>query len=227
MPAAAILPAALITPFTELMARGGIAMWPLLLLSIVSLTLLFERTWFFIRINRPGQLRLAARLGTLLRQDDRDQARTAARDAPGLYAAFVADLLLPPVSEASALDVIERHRRRIERFLPTLSTIITAAPMLGILGTVLGIIASFDLLGARPDATDPRQVSQGIAEALLTTAAGLVIAVFTLFPYNAFRAQIDRTLARLEALAAAATSATKPGPVVPSQADARSERPRA
>ncbi|MEX0886678.1 MAG: hypothetical protein WD009_09590, partial [Phycisphaeraceae bacterium] len=117
MPAAAILPAALITPFTELMARGGIAMWPLLLLSIVSLTLLFERTWFFIRINRPGQLRLAARLGTLLRQDDRDQARTAARDAPGLYAAFVADLLLPPVSEASALDVIERHRRRIERFL--------------------------------------------------------------------------------------------------------------
>ncbi|MEX0887620.1 MAG: MotA/TolQ/ExbB proton channel family protein, partial [Phycisphaeraceae bacterium] len=118
-------------------------------------------------------------------------------------------------------------RRRIERFLPTLSTIITAAPMLGILGTVLGIIASFDLLGARPDATDPRQVSQGIAEALLTTAAGLVIAVFTLFPYNAFRAQIDRTLARLEALAAAATSATKPGPVVPSQADARSERPRA
>ena len=81
--------------------------------------------------------------------------------------------------------------------------------MLGILGTVLGIIASFELLSAQNASTDPQSVSQGIAESLLTTAAGLVVAVVTLFPYNALRAQVDRTLSRLESLAAAALHAAK------------------
>ena len=54
--------------------------------------------------------------------------------------------------------------------------------------------------------TDPRDVGQGIAEALLTTAAGLVVAIIILFPYNAFRAQVDRTLGRIESLAAAAST---------------------
>ncbi len=204
----------MIQAFYEFMARGGIAMWPLLLLSITSLTLLLERGWYFIRINRPGQLRQAARLGELLRQGERDGARRlAGQSEVGLYSRFVSDLLPPATAgggggatEAAALEAIERHRRRVERFMPTLSTIITAAPMLGILGTVLGIITSFELLGPATQATDPRQVSEGIAEALLTTAAGLAVAVVTLFPYNAFRAQVQRTLGRLEALAAAATS---------------------
>ena len=90
--------------------------------------------------------------------------------------------------------------------MPTLSTIITAAPMLGILGTVLGIIASFQVLAEQTAVTDPARVSQGIAEALVTTAAGLLIAVVTLFPYNALRAQVDRTLSRIESLAASALS---------------------
>ena len=90
--------------------------------------------------------------------------------------------------------------------MATLSTIITAAPMLGILGTVLGIIASFEILGADPSATDPSQVSLGIAEALITTATGLVIALVALFPYNAFRTQLDATLSRLELLASAAVT---------------------
>ena len=202
----------MIQAFYEFMARGGIAMWPLLLLSITSLTLLLERGWYFIRINRPGQVRQAARLGELLRQGEHEGAgRLARQSEAGLYGRFVCDLLPPATAgggatEAAALEAIERHRRRVERFMPTLSTIITAAPMLGILGTVLGIITSFELLGPATQATDPRQVSEGIAEALLTTAAGLAVAVVTLFPYNAFRAQVQRTLGRLEALAAAATS---------------------
>ena len=85
--------------------------------------------------------------------------------------------------------------------MPTLSTIITVAPMLGILGTVLGIISSFQLLSDPGAATDPRSVSQGIAEALITTAVGLVIAILTLFPYNALRTQVDRSLSALESLA--------------------------
>jgi biopolymer transport protein ExbB len=99
---------------------------------------------------------------------------------------------------------MEAQRGRLERYMPTLSTIITAAPMLGILGTVTGIIQSFRLLAPETTTTDPRLVSQGIAEALLTTAAGLIVALVVLFPYNAFRAQIDKTLGRFDALIAAA-----------------------
>jgi hypothetical protein len=86
----------------------------------------------------------------------------------------------------------------------SLSTIITAAPLLGILGTVTGIIKSFNLLGEQSALTDPRNVAGGIAEALLTTALGLVIALVALFPYMIFRGQSDRSVGRMESLIAAA-----------------------
>ena len=113
--------------------------------------------------------------------------------------------------------------------MPLLSTIITAAPMLGILGTVLGLIASFDVFSARSDsatqaAQDLGGVSRGIAEALTTTAVGLIIAVATLLPYNLFRAQIDRSLSRLEGLMAAGIEAAdRLGPTPPTDAASGSD----
>ena len=81
-----------------------------------------------------------------------------------------------------------------------LDTIITMAPLLGILGTVTGIIQSFDLLG-QLQVEDPRGVADGIAEALITTAAGLVIALGTLLPFNYFISRIQRETRRLEQVA--------------------------
>ncbi len=200
--------------FTELMSKGGYVMWPLLLLSVIALGLTLERAWFFAKTNNNITLRTVARLTTLLREGKRDEARTLAQSDGTVYSQVARDLLGTgkPASEALAVDAIEAQRRRLERFMPTLSTIITAAPMLGILGTVLGIIVSFEAISAQTGlpggsaaaATDPRAVGSGIAEALITTAAGLIIAVATLFPYNALRSQVDRTLSRLESLAAAA-----------------------
>ncbi len=92
-----------------------------------------------------------------------------------------------------------------------MSTIITAAPLLGILGTVIGIIRSFRILGAPSEGqlTDPSAVSAGIAEALLTTALGLIVALVTLFPYMIFRANMERALGRLESVIAAAQQGVK------------------
>jgi biopolymer transport protein ExbB len=209
--------------FLDLMQRGGVVMWPLLGLSIVAGMLCFERAWFFVKTNHPGRL---GRLGVLTRLLRRGEVQAAgemiARDS-SVYGRTVAAIIeeqgevaataTPGAAGATemdplAMEVVERQRGRLERFMPTLSTIITAAPMLGILGTVTGIISSFHVL-SNETATDPRAVSQGIAEALLTTAAGLVVALLVLFPYNAYRAQIDRTLSRLETLAAAALMARK------------------
>jgi biopolymer transport protein ExbB len=122
------------------------------------------------------------------------------------YGTFTRRLLDRGRTEAAAMELAEEVRPSLERFGATLSTIITAAPLLGILGTVTGIIRSFELLAGEmaSDLSDPTQIAGGIAEALLTTAAGLVVAVVALFPYAIARAQQRRAFGRLEMLAAAA-----------------------
>ena len=100
---------------------------------------------------------------------------------------------LSKAMEMAAMEEI----KRMKRYLPVLDTVITASPLLGILGTVLGIIHSFDMLGTA-GIQDPQAVTSGIAQALITTAAGLVIAIFTLFPYNYFMTKVERAGTRIE-----------------------------
>ncbi|MEM7625404.1 MAG: MotA/TolQ/ExbB proton channel family protein [Planctomycetota bacterium] len=187
--------------------RGGVVMWPLLGLSVLAVTLVLERGWFFLRTNAPGRLSRVETLAKRLRTGDRVGAKQLADADASVYGDTARRLLDETPTDAAATDAVEAQRRRLERFLPILSTIITAAPMLGILGTVLGIISSFEVLGDQSTTRDPTLVGQGIAEALITTAAGLVVALITLLPYNLIRAQVDRTLSRLESLVASAMSA--------------------
>ena len=111
------------------------------------------------------------------------------------------------VGEAAVLAGAAAGRPRRFRFLPTLSTVITAAPMLGILGTVTGIIDSFGLLGSAEAVRDTTAMAAGISEALYTTAFGLTIALVVLFPYNAYRGSADRALELIETVGAAAIEA--------------------
>jgi len=78
-----------------------------------------------------------------------------------------------------------------------LDTMITVAPLLGIFGTVLGIISSFEILGSGGIA-DPKLVTGGIAQALITTATGLGISIITVFPYNYFRSRIEHAIHVME-----------------------------
>ena len=195
----------------DLMTRGGVVMWPLLGLSLVSAMLIFERCWYFIRANHPGRMSRVRAMARHLRRGDRAAAKAIADADRSIYARVVDRVLAEPASEAAAVDIVESHRPALERFLPTLSTIITVAPMLGILGTVMGLISSFGLLSDTAVANDPRSISLSISEALITTAAGLVIAIFTLFPYNALRVQSERTLSAIESLAWAGVGGKDPG----------------
>lgn len=183
-------------------------MWPLLGLSVLAVTLIFERCWFWFKTNHPRRLGRVATVRQLLRRGLPDDARALAVTDFSVYGRVAHPLLQEKtLTQALLTEVIQLQRTRLERFMPTLSTIITVAPMLGILGTVFGIISSFEVLSQQQIAmADPRDVGQGIAEALLTTAAGLIVAIVVLFPYNAFRAQVDRTLDRLESLADACAS---------------------
>lgn len=195
---------------------GGWVMIPLGAVSVLALAIVLERAVFWLRLrglSRRG--RGVTPLAQALREGASARVADAAAERADPYARLARALAHAgrrgPVGEALAREAIESQRAVIERFQGTLSIIITAAPMLGILGTVTGIIASFEVIGGigvgggqSPAQADPALVAAGIARALYTTAFGLSIAVATLFPYAIFRQLADRALTRLELLGASA-----------------------
>jgi biopolymer transport protein ExbB len=193
-----------------LLERGGFVMWPLLAVSVVSLAVTIERIWFWWHLHSARETARIKRLLRALRNGDRSKAEECLEEPGGVYDQLVRKLLQEGPDDAVALETIEELRGTTERFSAVLSTIITASPMLGILGTVTGIIQSFELLGGARTIVDPRDVSGGIAEALITTAAGLIIALAALFPYMIFKAQADRALGRFEAIVSAAKQGLGP-----------------
>jgi len=208
----------------DLFAAGGWAMWPLLALSLLGAALSVERLLFWITTDRPGRRRFLQQLTSRLRSGDAPGARALIARDGSVYARVAEGLLDRTPSDAAALELVESVRPVIDRFTTTLSTIITAAPLLGILGTVTGIIESFQLLGASGsesavNVADPAQVASGIAEALVTTAFGLLVATAVLFPFAWARGAAERCLGRLETLAAAAMQGRER--VKPNRNDAR------
>jgi biopolymer transport protein ExbB len=193
-----------------LIERGGFVMWPLLIVSVISVAITLERLWFWGRLNSGRETARIRKLLRALRNGDRTRAEECLEEPGGVYDQLARKMLEEGPDDAIALETIEDLRSVTERFSGVLSTIVTASPMLGILGTVTGIIQSFELLGGARTIVDPRDVSGGIAEALITTAAGLIIALGTLFPYMIFKTQSDRALGRFEAIVTSAKQGLGP-----------------
>ena len=190
----------------ELFAAAGWVAWPLAIVSVVSVALCFERAFFFASLRRGMDQARVSRIASALRSAD--ESALARESGTGMLGQFVSVMLdeskSGTIGESSVLAAAESVRPKLERYLSFLSTVVTAAPMLGILGTVTGIIKSFGLLGSAEQVTDPAAMAVGISEALYTTAFGLVIALVVLFPYNHFRRSGDRALGVLETIGAAA-----------------------
>jgi len=185
----------------DILTRGGPLMWPLLLCSVVSLAVIVERLLFWGRLTVRRDRELIGRIFTLTEQGDFQQAVAAAQETRCVVSRILTAGLahrkygLTTCLEAAAEAEIEHMRRG----LSVLDTIITLAPLLGILGTVSGIISSFDLLG-QMGIQDPQAVTGGIAQALITTAAGLTVAIITLLPYNAFVRKLETFTKYIEKL---------------------------
>ncbi|MBX3355233.1 MAG: MotA/TolQ/ExbB proton channel family protein [Phycisphaeraceae bacterium] len=215
--------------FLSSMQRGGFVMWPLLAMSIAMVAIVLERAWFWLSLHgRKGRARFA-RLVDALRRGQRERVMAMRAERLDPYTEMAAELVRLGPTESNAVAISEEERPRFDRFLGTLGTIVTAAPLLGILGTVSGISKSIAMLGGRATA-DMSGVSQGIAEALVTTATGLSLALLTLLPYMIFRTHADRAVGRMETLIAAAQGGalgTTPSNEGNHDADARSRRPLA
>lgn len=179
----------------EYFQAGGPLMWALLACSIVALAVILERCCFWARLSLKRDEAIAARV-----LQDASEGKPWQGGAPkGIITAMLrAGLSVREKDCGKAMEIIALESlARMRKGMNILDTIITAAPMLGIMGTVLGIITSFDMLGAA-GASEPRAVIGGIAQALITTASGLGIAVVTIFPYNYFNFRIDNAQDILE-----------------------------
>ncbi|MBI4227816.1 MAG: MotA/TolQ/ExbB proton channel family protein [Candidatus Omnitrophica bacterium] len=178
--------------------KGGPVMWPLLGCSIAALALIAERAAFWWRFRRQAQAGEIAQFFEQVRHGRLKEilrGREAANPIVQTLARALGhgDRALHDALELEVDATVERTRAS----LAGLDTCITLAPLLGIFGTVTGIIGSFNLIGQTAIA-DPQAVSAGIAEALITTAAGLTIAMPTLVCYNLFLTFSDRIAFRLE-----------------------------
>jgi biopolymer transport protein ExbB len=190
--------------FNRLFSAGGVVMWPLLGFSILAIALIIERLIFWVRINRR-QRRVIREVLNLYRLENVVSAIEKLKQNADLPVAriFLAALELDrPTPEEFRLALESEAQAEIpvlKRFNTIFETIISISPLLGLLGTVLGLITSFASLNiANVGASQTAGVTGGISEALVSTAAGLVVAIFTLLFANTFRGLYVRQMASIQ-----------------------------
>ncbi|HEX2667091.1 MAG TPA: MotA/TolQ/ExbB proton channel family protein [Gammaproteobacteria bacterium] len=181
---------------------GGI-LYVLIFILLVGLTIIVDRTWYLAKVVRQGEL-IA---GTVLEMEDVD--RDALMDLAVRTAKFPQGAILevalkyPDVKDPVRLaELIEEtillQAPRIDRSLWLLDTIVTLGPLLGLLGTIVGIFEAFKVLGAAD--TAPTKVTGGVAEALIATAAGLFVAILGLVFFNGLNNRVRLIMHQMEAI---------------------------
>lgn len=183
----------------ELFQKGGCVMYPLLICSIIAMAFSIERLFFWIKEKRARNIKL---LIDIMNETESGNYHNALKLGNGskdhVIRVICSGLAHIEFSMVSALEMAAGDEiSRMRRGLTVLDTIITMSPLLGILGTVIGIIQSFDMLG-QMGVEDPKAVTSGIAQALITTAAGLSIAMPTIISYNYFVSLVEKATKNLE-----------------------------
>ncbi len=190
-------------PLFSIIQAAGWPIWPLLLCSVVALALIIER-FASLRTNRVVPARLLEEvLGVTQNQLPTAEMvkRLAEHSLLGqVLAAGLRAAAEPRISEDKLRQVFELAGRRaihqLERYLTTLGTIATAAPLLGLLGTVVGLIEIFG--SQAPGGGNPALLAHGISIALYNTAFGLMVAIPSLMFYRYFRGRIEEYELELE-----------------------------
>ncbi len=184
---------------TEIFVRGGPVMYPLLACSIIALTVTIERALFWIIEDIRRSQTLVDRVLELCREGNWEAVREDVKGSKDyIIRVLVNGILHRQFSMVKAMESAAAEEiKRMRRYMGVLDTMITVAPLLGIFGTVIGIIISFDLLGTS-GIEHPQAVTAGIAQALITTAAGLGIAILSVFPYNYFNARVENAAMTVE-----------------------------
>ena len=184
-----------------LIEAAGWPIWFIIVASVVALAIIGERWWSLREgIVMPRDL-LAQTLQEYRQNNASPQMLSRLAKGSPLGQVFAAGLRNAKSPPSIIKEAIEESGRTVaidlERFLTTLGTIAAISPLLGLLGTVTGIIKAFNAIQAG-GMGDPRALSGGIAEALITTAAGLLVAIPALFAYRLLRSKVDGIVIAME-----------------------------
>lgn len=186
----------------DLLVKGGIIMIPIGIASLVGAAIIIERLFYFRRIGIDED-QLIVRLKATLEKGHFDEALA------------ICEASVSPITNLMRVGIANRHRPagllretmvdaanmeipRLERYLSALGTVATVAPLLGLLGTVTGIINAFGVIGRFGAVGDPALLARGISEALITTAAGLIVSIPATVFFNYLVGKANHTIIRLE-----------------------------
>jgi biopolymer transport protein ExbB len=182
--------------------KGGFMMYPLLLSGLIALTVAIERFYVmqFRMTTKPGMV--AEIIGRLRTSGDIKAALASVANSARPVASVIEVGLR---DEKAPLEEIELSMQTqaemwvplLEKRLDILDTVITAAPLMGLLGTITGMMSSFQVLSEK-GVNEPHAITGGVAEALIATATGLVIALLCLFAYNFFNHQVKMIIFEME-----------------------------
>jgi biopolymer transport protein ExbB len=182
----------------ELFLKGGPIMWPILVASVVALSVALERMFFALGESSRRNPQQVRDILLWIERGDVAAARKIGVNSRDFVArALVQALAHPTKFQEAMLAAASVELRRYSRGLPILDTIITLAPLLGLLGTVTGMISSFGMLGGA-ELGAPSAITGGIAEALLATAFGLGVAITALLPFNFMNAREEEARLALQ-----------------------------
>ena len=207
----AIRQLALETTWWESLIRGGVLVWPILLIGLTAFFLVLERIFFLVRVRRNTDGLMTA-VTDLVLQRDYQGAQAAADKFSGLPTGNVLRAGLAQrgrpqeIMESGLSEAILREMPRLERFMPTLKVLAAVAPLLGLLGTVTGLIKTFHVITLYGSG-DPRLMAGGIGEALITTQLGLAVAIPIMIAGALLNRQVHRLVGDMEEKALALMSA--------------------
>jgi biopolymer transport protein ExbB len=201
--------------------KGGPIMWPMLLASVIALAVALERVVFLVNEQRKRSPKSIANFFVEVGKGDLDSALTLSKQSKDPIVSTLGYALEHrDQSLGHALAFAEtRTMKRYKRGIPVLDTVITLAPLLGLLGTVTGMMGSFAVIGG--DLSSPGAITGGIAEALIATAFGLIIAILCLIPFNYLNSRIEAMESELLACGEQLKLLIEGRPAVPSAAEAR------
>jgi biopolymer transport protein ExbB len=185
----------------ELVKSGGIMMIPLILSSVIALAIIIERFWS-LRLHKivpAADIERARKLAGMSKLADVqvDELRNSSLMGRVLATGLESRELPRHIMKENVEEAGRHAVHELERYLPALGTVVTIAPMMGLLGTVLGMINVFSSINVA-GVGDPQQMAGGISEALITTVAGLLIAIITLVFERYFKSKVDGYVATME-----------------------------
>ncbi len=185
----------------DVFKKGGPIMWPLLFASILALGTVIERVIFLLIERRKRDQKALDRLFAEVEKGDIGSAIRISKESK-FYVVRTLGYALEHKEKSLSNALLYAQSKELKRFrrgIPILDTVITLAPLLGLLGTVTGMMGSFSLIGGELSA--PGAITGGIAEALIATAFGLGIAITALLPFNFLNAKLDEASHEIESAA--------------------------